>query len=338
MAIAHERGWRAYHAIKGFIYDQRCRRRALLDHFGDSAAGAPLERCCDVCDGRSWLPDPETIAVRRTARGSSSPPPPELAAADAPLFEELKAWRLRAAAGKPAYTVANNRTLTAIAATRPRDERELLAISGVGPAIIAKVAAEVLAIVAGQQSLAAWGVGAEVGGPSPGCFAGVPGEGPPTSARAPAGCPATAREGACMALMPRSQESLHGLGAWWGFGGVVASMGGARCSHPDESPRTLEIPRRAGGGRRRDPRAGRARRRRPGRPQRAARTARQEGLVRALRHRRHGRLRPVLERHQQAPGGDRVVPHLGLGLPRLDRSLADRPGPADAPHHHRRLE
>jgi RecQ family ATP-dependent DNA helicase len=155
LAIAHERGWRAYHAIKAFIYDDRCRRRSLLDHFGDRLAGAPLERCCDVCDGRAWLPDPETIAVRQPARGSSSAPAPELAAADAPLFEQLKEWRLRAAQGKPAFTVAANKTLTAIAATRPRDERELLAISGVGPAFIEKFAPDVLAIVAGQQSLAA---------------------------------------------------------------------------------------------------------------------------------------------------------------------------------------
>jgi superfamily II DNA helicase RecQ len=155
LAIAHERGWRAYHTIKAFIYDEGCRRRALLDHFGDSEAGAPLERCCDVCDGRSWLPDPETIAVRRPSSGSSGAPVPELGAADAPLFETLKEWRLRAAGGKPAYTVANNRTLTAIATIRPCDERELLAISGVGPAFIEKFAPEVLAIVAGQQSLAA---------------------------------------------------------------------------------------------------------------------------------------------------------------------------------------
>src|SRR6185312_16322729 len=71
LAIAHERGWRAYHAIKSFIYDERCRRRALLDHFSDRAAGAPLERCCDVCDGRAWLPDPETVAVRRPARNAT---------------------------------------------------------------------------------------------------------------------------------------------------------------------------------------------------------------------------------------------------------------------------
>ena len=96
LAIAHERGWRAYHAIKAFIYSGNCRRRSLLDHFGDRLAGAPLERCCDVCDAQSWLPDPETIAVRRPKRASgSAAPPPDLSPADAPLFEALKAWRLR---------------------------------------------------------------------------------------------------------------------------------------------------------------------------------------------------------------------------------------------------
>jgi ATP-dependent DNA helicase RecQ len=152
LAIAHERGWRAYKAIKSFIYSDRCRRRSLLDHFGDREAGAPLERCCDVCDAGEWLPDPETIAVRRPARaGRSASPPPDLSPADAPLFEALKAWRLRAAAGKPAYTVANNRTLTAIAAVRPTDAAGLLEINGVGPSFISKYAPEVLEIVAGHH-------------------------------------------------------------------------------------------------------------------------------------------------------------------------------------------
>jgi RecQ family ATP-dependent DNA helicase len=150
LAIAYERGWRSYHAIKAFIYGTDCRRRALLDHFSDRTAGAPLERCCDVCDLLEWLPDPETIAVRKTkqAKKGSSEPVPDLSPADAPLFEALKEWRLRAAEGKPAYTVASNRTLTAIAAARPADADSLIAISGVGPAFIAKYAPEVLAIVA----------------------------------------------------------------------------------------------------------------------------------------------------------------------------------------------
>jgi RecQ family ATP-dependent DNA helicase len=148
LAVARERGWRAYHAIKAFIYGTDCRRRALLDHFSDRTAGAPLERCCDVCDLLDWLPDPETVAVRASRTSAPAATAPELAAADAPLFEALKAWRLGAAAGKPAFTVASNRTLIAIAGSRPADETELLAISGVGPAFISKYAEEVLELIA----------------------------------------------------------------------------------------------------------------------------------------------------------------------------------------------
>ena len=46
--------------------------------------------------------------------------------------------------GKPAFTVASNKTLTAIAVARPQSEDTLLAISGVGPAFIEKYAPEVL--------------------------------------------------------------------------------------------------------------------------------------------------------------------------------------------------
>jgi RecQ family ATP-dependent DNA helicase len=153
LAIARERGWRAYHAIKAFIYGTDCRRRALLDHFSDRTAGAPLERCCDVCDRLEWLPDPETVAVRRPQRTEAKvAPPPELSPADAPLFEALKAWRLQAAADKPAYTVAHNKTLTAIAAARPSDEDALIAISGIGPSFVEKYAPEVLALVAEHGS------------------------------------------------------------------------------------------------------------------------------------------------------------------------------------------
>jgi RecQ family ATP-dependent DNA helicase len=148
LAIAHERGWRDFRTIKAFIYSERCRRRSVLDHFGDRQAGAPLGRCCDVCDPQGWLPDPETIAVRpRRAQKAPAAPPPELSAADASLFERLKEWRLRAADGKPAFTVAHNTTLAAIAATRPADPDALLAIRGIGPSFVAKYGDEVLALV-----------------------------------------------------------------------------------------------------------------------------------------------------------------------------------------------
>ena len=74
---------------------------------------------------------------------------PHLAIARQPsLFEQLKEWRLRAADGKPAFTVAHNSTLQSIAATRPTTEDALLAIKGIGPSFVAKYASEVLAIVA----------------------------------------------------------------------------------------------------------------------------------------------------------------------------------------------
>jgi RecQ family ATP-dependent DNA helicase len=151
LAIAHERGWRDYRTIKAFIYSERCRRQSVLAHFGDRQAGRPLGRCCDVCDSQSWLPDPETIVIRAARRApKSAAPPPELSAGDAALFERLKEWRLSAADGKPAYTVAHNTTLEALAATRPGDADALLAIRGIGPSFVAKFGDEVLALL-GEQ-------------------------------------------------------------------------------------------------------------------------------------------------------------------------------------------
>ncbi|MEX2447605.1 MAG: RecQ family ATP-dependent DNA helicase [Solirubrobacterales bacterium] len=153
LAIAHERGWRDYRTIKEFIYSERCRRGSVLAHFGDDSAGRPLQRCCDVCDPQEWLPDPETIAVRRPPRAAKpAAPPAELSSEDVELFDELKAWRLRAAEGKPAFTVAHNSTLEAIASTRPGGEEALLAIRGIGPSFVSKHAPEVLAIVAERRA------------------------------------------------------------------------------------------------------------------------------------------------------------------------------------------
>jgi superfamily II DNA helicase RecQ len=50
--------------------------------------------------------------------------------------------------GKPAFTIAHNTTLAAIAASRPSDDASLVAIRGIGPSFIAKYAPEVLALIA----------------------------------------------------------------------------------------------------------------------------------------------------------------------------------------------
>jgi ATP-dependent DNA helicase RecQ len=42
--------WRQYRSIWAFVEGDECRRTAILRHFGDDAAPAPLGPCCDVCD------------------------------------------------------------------------------------------------------------------------------------------------------------------------------------------------------------------------------------------------------------------------------------------------
>ncbi len=43
--------WSQYRAVWGYVEGDGCRRRAMLEHFGDASAPAPLDGvpCCDVC-------------------------------------------------------------------------------------------------------------------------------------------------------------------------------------------------------------------------------------------------------------------------------------------------
>jgi ATP-dependent DNA helicase RecQ len=154
---ARDRAWLAYHAVEAFACaSDACRRRTLLDHFGDARPAAPTGRCCDICDPDTiGLPEPATLAaVRRSRRGrsaaagSSVPDAPALREGDKALFAALREWRVRAADGKPAFTVAHDRTLIAIAAARPNSLASLARIRGVGPAFIERHGAEVLALLA----------------------------------------------------------------------------------------------------------------------------------------------------------------------------------------------
>jgi superfamily II DNA helicase RecQ len=63
------------------------------------------------------------------------------------LLGKLKDWRLRASNGKPAYTVAHNSTLEAIAVLKPATLDELTAIKGVGPAFVERYGEQVLVLV-----------------------------------------------------------------------------------------------------------------------------------------------------------------------------------------------
>jgi ATP-dependent DNA helicase RecQ len=170
---AKDRGWESYRAIVRFVSNgEQCRRRQILDHFGDAEPCAPSGRCCDVCAADAQLAqaveraeEAKTSAAKRTPRARKhtragepmqearySTPAGEMAAARLPAqedepqlepvneahFEHLKAWRLSRAEGKPAYTVATNAALEAALRQRPEDLDGLLAIRGIGPAFCEK--------------------------------------------------------------------------------------------------------------------------------------------------------------------------------------------------------
>jgi DNA helicase-2/ATP-dependent DNA helicase PcrA len=73
----------------------------------------------------------------------------ELSAADEPLLEKLIDWRRERsrADGVPAYVVADNKTLAAIAVQRPSDEVGLLGVPGIGQRKVATYGEEILDIV-----------------------------------------------------------------------------------------------------------------------------------------------------------------------------------------------
>jgi DNA helicase-2/ATP-dependent DNA helicase PcrA len=77
-------------------------------------------------------PDPVTPAAK-TKKAKPGDPTDDLDVAASARFERLKALRTELAAGKPAYVVFDNKTLAAIARTKPATKQELKKIAGVGP-------------------------------------------------------------------------------------------------------------------------------------------------------------------------------------------------------------
>ncbi len=75
---------------------------------------------------------------------------PEVPEVPEDLYESLRAWRLKTARQKkvPAFRVLDDRTLAGIAEARPRDEDDLLAVSGMGPKRCERYGEALLSIVA----------------------------------------------------------------------------------------------------------------------------------------------------------------------------------------------
>ena len=172
---ARDRSWESYRSIERFMSRaETCRRRQILDHFGDEAKGMPSGRCCDVCDpdaaleravrtitaarrraprpastqpaGRGQAVGPRSVdgaPRRRGGRASGSArqdraPEQQGEPVDEERFEKLRAWRWERAEGKPAFTVAANAVLEEILRRRPRSIDALIEIRGIGPAFCEK--------------------------------------------------------------------------------------------------------------------------------------------------------------------------------------------------------
>jgi ATP-dependent DNA helicase RecQ len=156
---AKDRGWDSYRSIERFISSvETCRRRQILDHFGDKEACAPEVRCCDVCEPDAALVEAsrQTLrAVRKARGGTGTGAPAGVRSEDIALdpaqegqFEKLKAWRLGRSEGKPAYTVAANAALEGALLSRPATLEELIEVKGIGPTFCERHGESLLEVLA----------------------------------------------------------------------------------------------------------------------------------------------------------------------------------------------
>jgi ATP-dependent DNA helicase RecQ len=62
--------WAQYRAVWEYVEGTRCRREALLAHFGDRSRGAPSVECCDVCAPSLVAAPPAAVAAGAPPAGS----------------------------------------------------------------------------------------------------------------------------------------------------------------------------------------------------------------------------------------------------------------------------
>ncbi|MES2521868.1 MAG: ATP-dependent DNA helicase RecQ [Gemmatimonadota bacterium] len=158
-----ERTRRATVALFDLVERTRCRHQALVAHFDEVIV--PCGTSCDVCTGQridsriAELVEAQVGTARgrrapvsgagtgsRAARGTDVA---SLSDDERELFEQLRVVRRELAdeAGVPPYIVFGDKVLLEMVARRPRTDRELLGVSGVGEAKLERYGAAFLRVL-----------------------------------------------------------------------------------------------------------------------------------------------------------------------------------------------
>ena len=119
---------RQMRTVFAFAEARACRHKMLVGHFHQQIE--PCGEACDVCTGRGLAG--LLAEVPKNAQGDDGKAPG--------LFERLRALRRRLADAEnvPAYVIFSDDVLLRMAQERPQNREELLQISGVGPAKLAR--------------------------------------------------------------------------------------------------------------------------------------------------------------------------------------------------------
>lgn len=136
-----------------YAYQTRCRRRAILDYFGDRTA---IERCaCDVCRG-DVRSRPSRAAGAAASSRVAKPKGKRVSPINDPLdpaaelrYERLRKVRANFATEQnlPAFCVAHDSVLREVARVAPKSRDALAAIKGIGDSKLEKYGAAFLGAV-----------------------------------------------------------------------------------------------------------------------------------------------------------------------------------------------
>jgi DNA topoisomerase III len=162
-----------------FAEGRDCRMLALVRHFGDQEDAGHACELCDVCAPQASIkghvPPPQALrdsiaasskrpgkrgrkTSKRGPRRASRTPAVALPSSgpSAALVAILRNWRLLESKKKrvPAFRVLTNRALVAIADARPGSAPALKAVKGVGPKLLKKYGAQLVALCARESAKA----------------------------------------------------------------------------------------------------------------------------------------------------------------------------------------